>query len=56
MYNDFKLYKMIARKVHNHTPENQLKRPLFDGAYKMSKKKLGKKPKILDIDAIPIYV
>ena len=55
-YPDFKLYKMIARKVHNHTPENQLKRPLFDGAYKMSKKKLGKKPKILDIDAIPIYV
>ena len=23
-YPDFKLYKMIARKVHNHTPENVL--------------------------------
>ena len=28
-YPDFKLYKMIARTVHNHTPENQLKRELF---------------------------
>lgn len=24
-YEGFKLYKMIARQVHNHTPENQLK-------------------------------
>jgi hypothetical protein len=28
-YMDFKLYKMIARKVHNHTPINQLNRPCF---------------------------
>ena len=28
-YPDFKLYKMIARTVHNHSPENQLKRELF---------------------------
>ena len=26
-YPDFKLYKMIARIVHRHTPENQLQRP-----------------------------
>lgn len=28
-YPDFKLYKMIARTVHDHTPENQLNRKLF---------------------------
>jgi hypothetical protein len=29
-YPDFKLYKMIARHVHNHTPQSQLERPEFD--------------------------
>ncbi len=28
-YPDFELYRMIARTVHNHTPEAQLKRPIF---------------------------
>jgi hypothetical protein len=28
-YPGFKLYKMIARKVHRHTPENQLERECF---------------------------
>jgi hypothetical protein len=28
-YPGFKLYKMIARNVHAHTPENQLKNPIF---------------------------
>ena len=28
-YPDFKLYKMIARYVHNHTPQAQLERPEF---------------------------
>ena len=28
-YPDFKLYKMIARTVHNHVPELQLKKPIF---------------------------
>ena len=28
-YPDFKLYKMIARTVHNHIPELQLKKPIF---------------------------
>ena len=28
-YPNFKLYKMIARIVHNHTPENQLTYPFF---------------------------
>jgi len=28
-YPDFELYRMIARTVHAHTPEAQLKRPIF---------------------------
>ena len=28
-YPDFKLYKMISRCVHNHTPQAQLNRPEF---------------------------
>ena len=28
-YPDFKLYKMIARHVHNHSPQSQLERPEF---------------------------
>jgi hypothetical protein len=28
-YPNFKLYKMIARTVHNHLPSEQLKRPMF---------------------------
>jgi hypothetical protein len=28
-YPDFKLYKMIARTVHNHIPEKQLANPIF---------------------------
>jgi hypothetical protein len=28
-YPDFKLYKMIARHVHNHSPQAQLERPEF---------------------------
>jgi len=29
-YPDFKLYKMIARIVHDHTPENQFNHPCFE--------------------------
>ena len=28
-YPGFKLYRMIARKVHNHTPQHQLNRACF---------------------------
>ena len=51
-YPEFKLYKMISRTVHNHTPERQLDRILFD-EYRISKKKLNKKTKIINIDEIP---
>ena len=51
-YPEFKLYKMISRTVHNHLPEIQLERLMFD-KYRVSKKKLNKKIKIINIDAIP---
>ena len=28
-YPEFKLYKMITRLVHNHTPDKQLENPIF---------------------------
>ncbi len=54
-YPEFKLYKMISRTVHNHTPQRQLERVMFD-KYRVSKKKLNKKTKIINIDAIPCCV
>jgi len=53
-YPEFKLYKMIARKVHNHTPEKQVDKLLFH-CYKTSKKKMPKKAKIVNIDELPEY-
>ena len=52
-YPDFKLYKMIARCVHNHTPHAQLERPEFK---KFSNFK-GEIPseQVIDIDKIPVY-
>jgi hypothetical protein len=45
-YPDFKLYKMIARFVHNHTPHAQLDRPEFK-AYEFTGEVKGD---IMDID------
>jgi hypothetical protein len=47
-YPEFKLYKMIVRTVHNHTPEKQLDHSLFK-TFVSSKKKI-KKQKIINID------
>jgi hypothetical protein len=52
-YPDFKLYKMIARCVHNHTPQAQLERPEFK-KFSEFKGEVGKE--IIDIDSIPSYV
>jgi hypothetical protein len=38
-YPNFKLYKMIARTVHEHTPEAQLRKPIFQ-QFIVKKKKL----------------
>jgi len=55
-YPDFKLYKMIARSVHNHIPSKQLSRPEFVSF----RTTLGKIPKgdintVINIDDMPIY-
>ena len=50
-YPDFKLYKMIARHVHNHTPHTQLERPEFKSFIVIAKPK-----DFIDINAIPVCV
>ena len=52
-YPDFKLYKMIARCVHNHTPQAQLDRPEFN-AYSVFDGGVSKDA--IDIDSIPSYI
>ena len=53
-YPDFKLYKMIARLVHNHTPEKQLDNVKFFKCIKSTKKQINRKGQqnILYIDKI----
>jgi len=48
-YPDFKLYKMIARLVHKHTPENQLEKTEFK-SFLINKTKIPKGEKIMNID------
>ena len=52
-YPDFKLYKMIARHVHNHTPQSQLERKEFN---KYLVKQIQKNEFTINIDELPIYV
>jgi hypothetical protein len=54
-YPNFKLYKMIARTVHNKTPEDQFKNPLF-ASFEILKKNIPKGVVIMDLDAIPVYI
>jgi len=54
-YPDFKLYKMIARCVHNHTPQAQLERDEFK-KYLVNKYKEDNHHEIMDIDTIPCYI
>uniref|UniRef100_A0A6C0IRI1 Protein kinase domain-containing protein n=1 Tax=viral metagenome TaxID=1070528 RepID=A0A6C0IRI1_9ZZZZ len=55
-YPDFKLYKMIARHVHNHTPLAQLERPEFKKYLVNNSPKNLQKDTIIDIDSIPSYI
>jgi hypothetical protein len=50
-YPDFKLYKMIAKTVHAHTPQAQLGFPFFS----QFKYKIVEPVNIMDIDAMPSY-
>ncbi len=51
-YPDFKLYKMITRCVHNHTPNAQLERPEFK-SFLYTKKDVPNE--VIDIDKINVY-
>ena len=52
-YPDFKLYKMIARCVHDHTPQAQLERPEFKA---FSNFKGDIPADVIDIDKIPALI
>ena len=52
-YPDFKLYKMIARKVHTHIPSQELKNKYFD-RFVVGKKEINKSAKIFNIDTLEI--
>ena len=51
-YPEFKLYKMIARTVHNNLPEMQVEKKIFS-KYTISKKRINKKGSIINIDNLP---
>jgi len=51
-YPEFKLYKMIARSIHNAIPEKQISNELFQ-QFIITKKSINKKTKILNFDLIP---
>ena len=53
-YPDFKLYKMIARTVTKHIPSKQVGKPLFN-KFISTRKKIGKKAKVMDMDALHDY-
>ena len=50
-YPDYKLYKMIARSVHNHTPTNVLKKEFFN-QFKTKESVVGE---MVDVDSIKKY-
>jgi hypothetical protein len=53
-YPGFKLYKMIARLVHNHTPAKELENIYFD-RYLISKSKIKTHTSVMNIDDLPTY-
>jgi len=52
-YPDFKLYKMIARKVHNHLPHKVLEQKLFN-KFIVPKKEIKSNALIMNIDTITL--
>jgi|694.fasta_scaffold32487_6 hypothetical protein len=55
-YPEFKLYKMIARCVHYHTPQAQLERPEFDAFSKFNNGDIKNIDEVIDIDKIPSHI
>jgi hypothetical protein len=54
-YPEFKLYKMIARTIHNAVPSKQLDNSVFKD-YIISKKKINKSKSVMNIDTYPILI
>jgi hypothetical protein len=54
-YPEFKLYKMIARSVHNNIPSKVLQNIYFD-RYFVNNKKIKKTQKVMNLDDIPCYI
>lgn len=54
-YPDFKLYKMISRKVHKHTPDAQLSRPEFKKYECAKNHSVPKDVPFINIDAMECY-
>jgi hypothetical protein len=54
-YPNFKLYKMIARNVHAHTPQAQLTYPVFN-KFSMKKTQKVRNEVFMDLDKLPSYV
>jgi len=54
-YPNFKLYKMIARTVHKHTPENQLEFDIFK-QFLTPINNIENIENMMDIDNLPSYV
>ena len=52
-YPDFKLYKMIARKVHNHIPSKVIEKKYFN-QFIVGKKEIKKGSHIMNIDELKI--
>jgi hypothetical protein len=54
-YPNFKLYKMIARTVHQHTPKKQLQYSFFN-QFEIDLEDMEEPEKRINIDEIPCYV
>ena len=55
-YPDFKLYKMIARTVHDKVPSQQLLKHTVFTQYEITQKNIKKSFTVLNIDGIPSYI
>lgn len=55
-YPDFKLYKMIARTVHDKVPSQQLIKHAVFTQYEIPQKNIKKSFAVLNIDGIPSYI
>ena len=53
-YPNFRLYKMIARTVHNHTPEQQFELPIFQ-KFIILDNITTIKSNIIDLDSVVCY-